>query len=136
MSVLVKPKNFEAEVLRAETPVLVDFFGEHCLPCLLLRPILLALGEELAGRLKICMFNTDRERRESDEDYDEKFRTIAEYGVMHLPTLLLFMDGELRRRLIGMQSREELLEAFAEEGLAVEAGEAEAQNEEELEEEE
>ncbi|MCL2495096.1 MAG: thioredoxin domain-containing protein [Oscillospiraceae bacterium] len=121
MSILVKPKNFEAEVLRAETPVLVDFFGEHCLPCLLLRPILLALGEELAGRLKICMFNTDRERRESDEDYEEKFKTIAEYGVMHLPTLLLFIDGELKRRFIGLQSGEELLAAFAEEGLALEA---------------
>jgi len=119
MPVSVKPKNFEAEVLDAGMPVLVDFFGEHCLPCHMLRPILVEIGEEYAGQLKICMFNTDRERQDSDEDYEEKFRILANYSVMHLPTMLLFMDGQLRRTIIGLQTKQELLDAFAEEGLAL-----------------
>jgi len=120
MPVLVKPKNFEAEVLDSKVPVLVDFFGEHCVPCHMLRPILVELGEEYAGQLKICMFSTDRERRESREEYEEKFQTLADYGVMHLPTLLLFMDGGLRRTLIGLHTKQELLDILGEEGLALE----------------
>ena len=119
MPVLVKPKTFGAEVLDCEMPVLVDFFGERCVPCRMLRPILVELGEEYAGQLKICMFSTDRERRESDGDYEEKFRTLAEYGVMHLPTMLLFMDGGLRRTLVGLHTKQELLDILGEEGLAL-----------------
>jgi len=119
MPLLVKPKNFEAEVLDANLPVLVDFFGERCVPCHMLRPILVELSEEYAGQLKICMFNTDKERRESDEDYEEKFRTLADYNVMHLPTMLLFLQGRLRRTLIGLHTRQELLDILGEEGLAL-----------------
>ena len=120
MPVLIKPKDFDAEVLDSKVPVLVDFFGERCVPCHMLRPILVELGEEYAGQLKICMFNTDKERRESDEEYEEKFRTLADYSVMHLPTMLLFMDGGLRRTLIGLHTKQELLDVFGEEGLALE----------------
>jgi len=119
MPVLVKPKNFEAEVLQSELPVLVDFFGERCVPCHMLRPILLDLGEECAGQLKICMFNTDRERRDTDGDCEEKFRTLVAYDVRHLPTMLLFTGGKLRRTLIGLHTKEELLGIFEEEGLAL-----------------
>ena len=120
MPVLVKPKNFDAEVLDAEMPVLVDFFGERCVPCHMLRPILVEIGEEYAGQLKICMFNTDKERRETDEEYEKKFQTLADYNVMHLPTMLLFTGGELRRTLIGLHTKQELLAVFGEEGLALE----------------
>ena len=119
MPVPVRPMNFDAEVLESKLPVLVDFFGERCVPCHMLRPVLLALGEEYAGQLKICMFNTDKERRDTDEDYEDKFRTLTAYDVRHLPTMLLFTGGELRRTLIGLHSREELLEAFDEAGLAL-----------------
>ena len=118
MPVLVKPKNFAEEVLESKIPVLVDFFGERCAPCRLQRPILVELGEEHAGQLKICMFNTDKEPRESDTDYKEKFRTLVEYNVMHLPTLLLFSGGALRRTLIGLHTGQELLGILGEEGLA------------------
>jgi len=113
MPVLVKPDNFEAEVLESKLPVLVDFFGERCAPCHMLRPILLELDEQYAGQLKICMFSTDRERRESREDFEEKWRTIEAYGVMHLPTMLLFVGGGLRHTLIGLHTRQELLDIFA-----------------------
>jgi len=120
MPVLVKPKNFGAEVLGSSLPVLVDFFGERCVPCHMLRPILVQLGEEYAGQLKICMFNTDRERRESEEDYEDKFRTLEAYDVRHLPTMLLFSGGRLRRTLVGLHTREELLDILGEEGLTLE----------------
>jgi len=119
MPVLVKPKNFEAEVLDAGLPVLVDFFGERCVPCHMQRPVLLELGEEFAGQLKICMFNTDKERRDTAEDCESKFRTLVTYNVMHLPTLLLFMDGGLRRTLIGLHTKQELLDVLGQEGLAL-----------------
>jgi thioredoxin 1 len=119
MPVLVRPNNFDTEVLQSKLPVLVDFFGERCVPCRMLRPILLDLGEAYARQLKICMFNTDKERRESDEAYEEKFRFLNTYSVMHLPTILLFFEGRLRRTLIGLHSARELLAVFAEEGLAL-----------------
>jgi len=114
---LLKAKEFEAEILRAEVPVLVDFFGERCMPCRMLRPILVELSEEYAGQIKFYMFDTDRERGETREEYEEKYRTILAYQVMSLPTMLLFVDGKLRRTLIGLHTKEELLEVFAEEGL-------------------
>ena len=117
MPMLLKAKEFEAEILRAEVPVLVDFFGERCMPCRMLRPILVELSEEYAGQIKFYMFDTDRERGETREEYEEKYRTILAYQVMSLPTMLLFVDGKLRRTLIGLHTKEELLEVFAEEGL-------------------
>ena len=117
MPVLVRADNFESEVLEAKLPVLVDFFGERCMPCRLLRPTLLELGEEYAGQLKICMFNTEREPEETKEEYHDKFRTALTYGVMNLPTMLLFIDGKLRRTLIGLHTKQELLDIFLEEDL-------------------
>jgi len=123
MPVLVKAKEFDAEILHAKEPVLVDFFGERCMPCRMLRPILVELSEQFAGQMKFCMFNTNRERGETREDYEEKFRTIVAYNVMNLPTMLLFVEGALRRTLIGLHTKEELLQVFAEEGLRLqEAG--------------
>jgi thioredoxin 1 len=117
MPILVKPKEFEAEVVGAKVPVLVDFYGERCMPCRMQRPILIELSEQLAGQMKFCMFNTDREPDETDAEYEEKFRTIVSYQVMNLPTLLLFVGGKERRAMIGLHTKQELLDIFAEEGL-------------------
>ncbi|MDR1927259.1 MAG: thioredoxin fold domain-containing protein [Oscillospiraceae bacterium] len=117
MPIAVKAKNFETEVLQAKLPVLVDFWGPRCLPCRMLHPILTALAEECAGQIKFCMCNTDREPTESDGEFEEKFKLILSYNVMNLPTMLLFRDGKPLRTLIGLHTREELLEIFAEEGL-------------------
>ncbi|MDR2752830.1 MAG: thioredoxin [Oscillospiraceae bacterium] len=119
MPVVVRAKNFAAEVLEAskETPVLVDFFGERCMPCRMLRPVLLQIAAEYAGQLKVCMLNTDKEAAESDEEYQEKFKIILTYNVMNLPTMLLFAEGKLQRTLIGLHTKAELLDIFAAEGL-------------------
>jgi len=119
MPVLLGAKNFRSQVLRAKLPVLVDFYGERCMPCRMQRPVLLRLEEECAGQLKICMLCTDRESGESDKDYEAKLRTVLSYGVMNLPTLLLFMKGKPRRTLIGLHTGQALLDILREEGLEV-----------------
>ncbi len=121
MPIIVKTNSFETEVLKAKLPVLVDFWGERCVPCKLQRPILMALADEFVGKIKVCMFNTDPEEGESQEDYQQKFQTMMDYKVMSLPTLLLFREGELVRGMVGLHTREELLEILREEGLAMHA---------------
>jgi len=117
MSIVVRAKNFAAEVLKATGPVLVDFYGEQCLPCKLLRPILMELSEEY--NLKLCMFSTDREAHESDEDLEKKFELLEHFQVMNLPTILLFLNGEVRASIIGLLSKEELLAVFEEQKIAL-----------------
>ncbi|MDR2647941.1 MAG: thioredoxin family protein [Oscillospiraceae bacterium] len=117
MPIVVHPKTFQSEVLDAKKPVLVDFYGSKCIPCRLQMPILLELAEQYGKKIKFCMFNTDREPNETDADFETKFRTILEYSVMSLPTLLIFADGELLRTLIGLHTKEDLLGIFDELGL-------------------
>ena len=131
MPILIKAKEFEAEVLRAKMPVLVDFFGERCMPCKLLHPILIELGEAYAGRMKICMFNTDSERGETRGEFEAKYRTIAAYEVMSLPTMLLFVAGEPRRTLVGLHTREELIQILEEEGVTQESDQESGDREQE-----
>ena len=111
MPIVVRAKNFVEEVLEAQEPVLVDFYGDRCVPCQLLSPILLELSNEFKG-LKFCMFNTDRDTFETDSEYEDKFNILAAYQIMSLPTLLLFVDGELRASMIGLHTRDELLKFF------------------------
>ena len=111
MPIVVRARNFAPEVLEATCPVLVDFYGEQCVPCRLLRPILLELSSEYEG-IKFCMFNTDRELWETDEDYEDKFAVLAAYNVMSLPTMLLFHNADLVTTLVGLHTKEELLDIF------------------------
>ncbi|MDR1734278.1 MAG: thioredoxin [Oscillospiraceae bacterium] len=118
MAIAVEPKTFQAEVISAEVPVLVDFWGERCLPCRMLAPILEGLAEELEGKLKICKFNTDPEPGDTPESYEEKFRMIVHYDVMNLPTMLVFKEGTVVKTLIGLHTKDELLEELKEVGIS------------------
>jgi len=120
MPIVVRARNFAAEVLQAREPVLVDFYGEQCMPCRLLRPILLELSREYEG-MKFTMFNTDRELRDSDEDYEDKFAVLEAFGVMNLPTLLLFRNGELLSSIVGLHTKDELLGIFRQLGIQLRA---------------
>ncbi|RTL11166.1 MAG: thioredoxin TrxA [Neisseriaceae bacterium] len=82
--------SFEADVIKAETPVLVDFWAEWCGPCRMIAPILDDLSKEYAGRLKIVKVNVD-----------ENSVSAATYGVRGIPTLLLFKNGELAETKVG-----------------------------------
>ncbi len=89
--------NFEQQVLKASTPVLVDFWAEWCGPCKMIAPVLDELADEYAGRVVIGKVNVD------------EFQGLAaEYGVRGIPTLLLFQDGQVAEQIVGLRNKRDL----------------------------
>lgn len=82
--------SFEADVIKSDIPVLVDFWAEWCGPCRMVAPILDDLSKEYAGRLKIVKVNVD-----------ENSVSAATYGVRGIPTLLLFKNGQVVETKVG-----------------------------------
>lgn len=82
--------SFEADVVKSEIPVLVDFWAEWCGPCRMVAPILEELSKEYAGKIKIVKLNVD-----------ENNVSAATYGVRGIPTLLLFKNGEVIGTKVG-----------------------------------
>ena len=89
--------TFDQDVLKADTPVLVDFWAEWCGPCHLVAPIVDELAEEYAGRVKFVKIDTE-----------ENFDTPARYGVLSLPTLRLFKDGQRVEQMLGFRGKSDL----------------------------
>jgi len=85
--------NFEPEVLRAEGPVLVDFYAPWCGPCKMLAPILENLAGEFGGRVKFARL-----------DVDDAPELAGRYDITGVPTLMLFRDGRVTDRLVGLRS--------------------------------
>ncbi|MFC4562473.1 thioredoxin family protein [Nocardiopsis mangrovi] len=98
----VTDATFTDEVLAAEVPVLVVFTADWCPSCRRLAPVLGAVAEELGGRLAIVQI-----------DADANPRTPVDYGVLALPTLVLFRDGRPVASLVGARSRRRLLQELA-----------------------
>jgi len=90
-------QNFQDEVKAASTPVLVDFWAEWCAPCRMIAPVLDELAEEYDGKVKIGKVNVDDNRS-----------IAAQYGVMSIPTLILFKNGEMVEQMVGAQPKENL----------------------------
>ena len=99
--VTVTDNNFDAEVLKSDIPVLVDFWAVWCAPCRMQDPILHEVSGEFEGKIKIAKLNVD-----------ENPTTAGNYGVMSIPTLMLFKDGNSVKQWIGVQSKETLASEF------------------------
>ncbi|WP_352425873.1 thioredoxin family protein [Aminomonas paucivorans] len=98
---------YEAEVLQADLPVVVDFWGPSCGPCLALMPEVIKLGESYEGRVKFCKLNAAENRR-----------LCATLKVMGLPTILFYKGGELVDRITGAEVSLEAIRERAEKLLA------------------
>ncbi len=93
----VSDADFEAQVLKATEPVVVDFWAEWCGPCRMIAPALEEIAGTLNGKVKIVKLNVD-----------ESPKTAQKYGIMSIPTLMLFKNGELFSRQIGAAPRQKL----------------------------
>ena len=100
---VIDKDNFEAEVINSGLPVIVDFWGPQCAPCLALMPDVEKLAEEYAGRIKIGKLNAAENRR-----------FCMTQKVMGLPTFLFYKGGECRERLSGDEVTLEAVKAAAE----------------------
>lgn len=90
--------NFEQEVLKSDTPVLVDFWAPWCGPCRMIAPIVEELATEYQGKLKVVKLNTD-----------ENQNTTFQYGIRSIPTLGIFKDGQVVDAVIGAVPKNHLV---------------------------
>jgi thioredoxin 1 len=93
----VTDATFDKDVLKASGPVVVDFWAEWCPPCRAIAPALEEISKSLAGKVKIVKLNVD-----------ENPSTAAKYGIMSIPTLMLFKGGQLASRQIGGAPKQKL----------------------------
>ena len=93
----VTDETFEPEVLKSDTPVLVDYWAEWCGPCKSIAPILDEVAREYEGRLKIAKINVD-----------ENQQTPAKFGIRGIPTLMLFKNGNVEATRVGALSKSQL----------------------------
>ena len=98
-----KDSDFEAEVLKSEMPVVVDFWAEWCAPCRIVSPIIEELAKDYEGKVKVGKLNVD-----------ENPQTSQTYNVMSIPRIILFNDGQPVKTLIGAQAKENFKRAIDE----------------------
>ena len=95
--IVIDDTNFDQNVLQAEMPVLVDFWAPWCRPCLMVAPVLDELAEEYSGKITIARM-----------DVDQNPKTASKYGIMSIPTLLIFKTGKPVGNIIGFKPKPEL----------------------------
>jgi len=95
--IAINDSNFDQIVLQAKTPVLVDFWATWCAPCRMVAPIVDELAEEYNGRISFAKV-----------DVDQNSKIATRYGIMSIPTLLIFKKGEPISHAVGYKPKEEL----------------------------
>lgn len=102
----VSDTSFQADVLNAQAPVLVDFWAEWCGPCKMIAPILDEVASAYTGKIQVAKMNVDENRE-----------VPAKFGIRGIPTLMLFKDGQLAATKVGAMSKAQLT-AFIDQQLA------------------
>ena len=96
--ITITKDNFEKEVLQSDVPVIVDFWATWCAPCKMVAPILADIAKEKAGELKVGKVNVD-----------EQMELAQQFGIMSIPTMILFKNGEKVNQIVGAVPKENIL---------------------------
>jgi len=105
--VSITDNSFEEEVLKSQTPVLVDYWAEWCGPCKMIAPVLEDIAVEYAERVKVVKLNIDQNPN-----------TPPRYGIRGIPTLILFKNGQVEATRVGAVSKAQLI-AFIDSNLSI-----------------
>jgi thioredoxin 1 len=101
MEIQVNDDNFQKEVLESEGLVLVDFWAPWCMPCRMLAPTIEEIANEMEGKVKVCKMNVD-----------ESIQYPQQYGILGIPTIILFKNGQVVETLPNLRPKEEIVEAI------------------------
>ncbi len=94
-------QNFEEEVLKSSVPVLVDFWAEWCMPCRMLAPTIEKIAKDYVGKVKVGKIDTDSNRDVS-----------IKYAISAIPTVILFKDGQVAQKFVGLRQERDFKEAI------------------------
>lgn len=97
MEITLTKQNFESEVLKSDIPVIVDFWATWCGPCKMIAPTLSEIATEMKGKVKVAKANVD-----------EQMELAIEYKVEVIPTLFFFKDGQVVKKTVGVQTKQEI----------------------------